>query len=66
MVALLFALDPIVGWQKALTVHLVILIPGLTLGVWLFYVQHNHEETYWRRHGDWSYATAALAGSSYY
>jgi len=66
IVAVLAALDPIVGWQKALLVHLVILVPGLTLGVWLFYIQHNFEETYWRRHGRWSYADAALEGSSYY
>lgn len=66
IVAALVALDPIMGWQKALLVHSVILLPGLSLGVWLFYIQHNFEETYWRRHGEWSYAEAALEGSSYY
>jgi len=66
IVALLWALDPVMGWQKALLVHTVILLPGLTLGVWLFYIQHNFEETYWRRHGDWDHGTAALEGSSYY
>jgi len=66
LVAALALLDPIMGWQKALTVHLVILLPGLSLGVWLFYIQHNFEETFWRRHEEWDYATAALHGSSYY
>lgn len=66
LVAALALLDPVVGWQKALTVHLSILLPGLTLGVWLFYIQHNFEETYWRRHHDWDYSAAALEGSSYY
>ncbi|MFT5469263.1 MAG: omega-6 fatty acid desaturase (delta-12 desaturase) [Verrucomicrobiales bacterium] len=34
-------------------------------GIWLFYVQHQYEETYWER-DDWDYATAALEGSSFY
>ena len=62
----LLALDPIMGWQKALAVHLSMLLPGLVVGVWLFYIQHNFEETHWRRHEDWDYGEAALAGSSYY
>jgi omega-6 fatty acid desaturase (delta-12 desaturase) len=34
-------------------------------GVWLFYVQHQFEDTYWQTADDWSYADAALQGSSY-
>ena len=34
-------------------------------GIWLFYVQHQFEDTYWELRGDWSYADAALRGSSY-
>lgn len=37
-----------------------------TIGVWLFYVQHQFEETYWAEHEEWDYARAALEGSSYY
>jgi len=66
ILASLALLDPIMGWQKAVVIHLAILLPGLTLGVWLFYIQHNFENTYWRRHEDWDHATAALRGSSYY
>jgi omega-6 fatty acid desaturase (delta-12 desaturase) len=35
-------------------------------GIWLLYVQHQFEDTYWRGHNDWNYTTAALYGSSYY
>jgi len=38
---------------------------GGAAGVWLFYVQHQFEDTYWQSTGDWSYADAALLGSSY-
>jgi omega-6 fatty acid desaturase (delta-12 desaturase) len=40
------------------------LIAGMA-GVWLFYVQHQFEDVYWESSGDWSYADAALRGSSY-
>jgi omega-6 fatty acid desaturase (delta-12 desaturase) len=33
--------------------------------VWLFYVQHQFEDAYWRRTDEWCYADAALCGSSY-
>ena len=35
------------------------------MGVWLFYVQHQFEETYWYRHQDWDYIDAALQGSTH-
>jgi omega-6 fatty acid desaturase (delta-12 desaturase) len=43
----------------------VFLIAGAT-GIWLFYVQHQFEDTYYEGHADWQYVTAAMEGSSYY
>ncbi len=34
-------------------------------GIWLFYVQHQFEDAYWRPGTDWNYVDAALQGSSY-
>jgi len=34
-------------------------------GIWLFYVQHQFEDTYWERGGDWTYSDAGLRGSSF-
>ncbi len=34
-------------------------------GIWLFYVQHQFDNTYWERGAEWSYNDAALRGSSY-
>jgi omega-6 fatty acid desaturase (delta-12 desaturase) len=39
---------------------------AFSFGVWLFYVQHQFEGTYWERHQNWDYVTAALKGSSFY
>jgi omega-6 fatty acid desaturase (delta-12 desaturase) len=40
------------------------LMAGST-GIWLFYVQHQFEDAYWQSGEDWSYADAALRGSSH-
>lgn len=39
---------------------------GASVGVWLFYMQHQYEDAYWARKGEWNYVEAALRGSSYY
>jgi omega-6 fatty acid desaturase (delta-12 desaturase) len=56
----------LVGVGPFLLVHGPITLMAASLGVWLFYVQHQFEETRWERERDWSFATSALHGSSYY
>ena len=53
------------GWQEFLMVQLPMVAMAGTAGVWLFYVQHQFEDTYWQSADGWSYADAALRGSSY-
>ena len=36
-----------------------------SVGIWLFYVQHQFEDAYWQSGDEWSYDDAALRGSSY-
>ena len=55
----------LIGWRNYL---LVCGIPALlagSAGIWLFYVQHQFEDAYWTRRPDWTYADAALKGSSF-
>jgi omega-6 fatty acid desaturase (delta-12 desaturase) len=47
-------------------IQLPILLLGATAGVWLFYVQHQFEGTYWERREQWSFVGEALEGSSFY
>ena len=54
-----------VGWQALLLVQLPAWLIAGTAGVWLFYVQHQFEDVYWENTESWSYADAALRGSSY-
>jgi omega-6 fatty acid desaturase (delta-12 desaturase) len=52
-------------WTYVLIQLPIILIAG-SLGLWLFYVQHQYENVYWARQGEWDPIKAALEGSSYY
>jgi len=54
------------GIAAFLMVHLPITLIAATLGVWLFYIQHQFEHTVWEDGRDWSFAEAALYGSSHY
>ena len=66
----LFALWGSLIWAMGLKAFLLVWVPlqifAGAWGVWLFYVQHQFENTHWNRHENWDYATAALQGSSYY
>ncbi len=55
----------LLGWQDVLLVQLTSAMLAGAAGVFLFYVQHQFEDTYWKRNGEWSYADASLEGSSY-
>ncbi|MGI9407985.1 MAG: fatty acid desaturase [Hyphomicrobiaceae bacterium] len=56
----------LVGPVPFLVVHIPILLLAATIGVWLFYVQHQFEDTIWEQDKDWDMQEAALYGSSYY
>lgn len=55
-----------VGLAPFLLVHLPVTLIGASLGVWLFYVQHQFEHTFWARGKAWNLHEAALYGSSHY
>lgn len=54
------------GLDALLWVHLPIVLLAAAAGVWLFYVQHQFERTYWADRTSWSARDAALYGSSHY
>jgi omega-6 fatty acid desaturase (delta-12 desaturase) len=54
------------GFQTYLMVQLPIIVIASSLGLWLFYVQHQFENVYWARHEFWDPLRVALEGSSYY
>jgi omega-6 fatty acid desaturase (delta-12 desaturase) len=56
----------LIGIKAFIVVHLPIMMLAATIGVWLFYVQHQFEYTMWERDGEWCLHDAALHGSSHY
>jgi acyl-lipid omega-6 desaturase (Delta-12 desaturase) len=65
LVVLVGTLCWLVGWRDYLLIQMPAVLLAGSIGVWLFYVQHQFEDTYWQSTDDWSYAEAALCGSSY-
>jgi acyl-lipid omega-6 desaturase (Delta-12 desaturase) len=56
----------LVGWKEFLLIQIPITVVAGMIGVWLFFVQHQFEDTFWANEGAWNVHTAALRGSSYY
>ncbi len=54
------------GWPALLLVFLPSSIVAASVGVWLFYVQHQFETTHWEGADNWQVHEAALHGSSHY
>ncbi len=59
LVLLLGPLPVLLGW-------LPVMLLSATIGVWLFYVQHQFETAYWESRSRWDFQAAALRGSSFY
>jgi len=65
LIALVGGLCWLMGWRDYLLVQVPTIMLAGAAGIWLFYVQHQFEDVYWESSGRWSYADAALRGSSY-
>ena len=63
---LVSALIYAIGLRAFLWVHVPVMLLSATIGGWLFYVQHQFEDTYWQGSREWSVRSAALNGSSHY
>jgi omega-6 fatty acid desaturase (delta-12 desaturase) len=55
----------LVGWKAFLLVQVPITVVAGAIGVYLFYVQHQYEDTYWRYREAWDYYAAGLEGASH-
>jgi omega-6 fatty acid desaturase (delta-12 desaturase) len=66
IVALYALLCWAIGWQAFVMIQGPIFFISGMLGIWLFYVQHQFEDSYFEKEDEWSYVQAAVEGSSYY
>jgi omega-6 fatty acid desaturase (delta-12 desaturase) len=56
----------LLGIGPVLLVNAVTVVLAATIGVWLFYVQHQFENAVWVRSAEWKARGAAFHGSSFY
>lgn len=66
LVVLYAGMIALVGWQAFLIVQGITMFTAGLLGIWLFYVQHTFEDSYFEDESEWDYVKAAIEGSSYY
>ncbi len=59
LVWMLGPVSVLLGWGP-------VMLLAATIGVWLFYVQHQFEDAYWEPKSRWDFRSAALEGASYY
>jgi omega-6 fatty acid desaturase (delta-12 desaturase) len=55
-----------IGFWQFFAVFAITSFTAAAAGMWLFYVQHQFEETHWDQPEEWDMHDAALYGSSYY
>jgi omega-6 fatty acid desaturase (delta-12 desaturase) len=59
------------GWNALVGLQTFVLVQGTTLvaggavAAWMLYIQHQYEDTYYERPGEWRFELAALQGSSF-
>jgi omega-6 fatty acid desaturase (delta-12 desaturase) len=66
LIALYAVLIWAIGWQAFVMVQGPIFFVSGLMGIWLFYVQHQFEDSYFENEEEWDYVKAAVEGSSYY
>ena len=64
--ALAIGLIWLCGVVPFLIIHLPIVVLAGAAGIWLFYVQHQFEDTHWAQGEDWEFQHSALHGASHY
>jgi acyl-lipid omega-6 desaturase (Delta-12 desaturase) len=66
LACLVLALGRVYGFGHYFFIQSISLMVAGAAGIWLFYVQHQFEDTYWERSPGWNFVAAALQGSSFY
>jgi omega-6 fatty acid desaturase (delta-12 desaturase) len=66
IVGIVVVMSLVFGFQNYLLIQLPIIIIAASIGMWLFYVQHQYEGVYWAPSQVWDLTRSGLEGSSYY
>lgn len=56
----------IFGVWHVIAIYLPVITIAAWIGGWLFYVQHQYEDAFWKRNDEWDFHNASIIGSSYF
>ena len=60
------AVTLLLGWRPMVIGYLPVALLAGSIGIWLFYVQHQFADTYWEQASQWDFEAAAFEGCSFY
>jgi omega-6 fatty acid desaturase (delta-12 desaturase) len=55
----------LIGLKAFLLIQLPIILIGHSMGIWLFFIQHQFEDVIWERDSRWNFRISAIEGSSF-
>jgi acyl-lipid omega-6 desaturase (Delta-12 desaturase) len=55
----------IIGIKSYLLIQVPIVLMSHSIGIWLFYIQHQFDDVEWERQSKWDYTLSAIKGSSF-
>jgi acyl-lipid omega-6 desaturase (Delta-12 desaturase) len=59
------SISMLIGFRAYLLIQIPLILVAHSIGIWLFYIQHQFDETSWVRDASWDYKTAAIKNCSY-
>ncbi len=59
------AISLIIGVKEYLMIQLPVILIAHSIGIWLFFIQHQFEDVVWERETRWNYKISAIEGSSF-
>jgi omega-6 fatty acid desaturase (delta-12 desaturase) len=65
ILAIAVAISLLIGVKAYLLIQLPIIFIAHSIGIWLFYIQHQFDEVEWERQKKWDYKVSAISGSSF-
>jgi omega-6 fatty acid desaturase (delta-12 desaturase) len=66
LAAVVVTLMYVMGVKSFLLTQIPITLIAGSIGIWLFFIQHQFDDTFWAQGENWNIHEAALRGSSYY
>jgi omega-6 fatty acid desaturase (delta-12 desaturase) len=65
VICIAVSISLLIGIKAYILIQLPIILIGHSVGIWLFYIQHQFDDVAWERQNNWDYKISAIKGSSF-